>query len=76
MSGSRKFAEGRMAPFGGFVKILRGDAAMSSSSPRSGHDVTTGFTELDKLRAEHNGWSDENTPRLERIARVVKFDAR
>ena len=57
----------------GVARVLTGAAATMDRAPRSGHDVTTGFAELDRMRAEHNGWSDENPPRLERIVRVFKF---
>jgi hypothetical protein len=66
-------AANRTVHFGGLAKRLVGTAATGSVPPRSGHDVTTGFSQLDRMRAEHNGWSDENPPRLERTARLVKF---
>jgi hypothetical protein len=66
-------AAGRALRFGGIAKRLAGASATQSVPPRSGRDVTTGFSQLDRMRAEHNGWSDENPPRLERIARLVKF---
>jgi hypothetical protein len=67
---------GRNVRFGGFGKRLIGDAAKESTPPRSGYDVTSGFAELDRLRAEHNDWNEKNPPRLERVARIVKFGKR
>ena len=63
-------------PFGGVGKRVTGDIAKDSVPPRSGHDVTSGFLALDKMRAEHNGWTEENPPRLERVARVIKLGGR
>lgn len=63
---------GRPLPFGGAVKRVVGEDALVSRPPCTGRDATSGFAALDQLRAEHNGWTEENPPRLERIARVVK----
>ena len=60
-------------PFGGVVELIVGKDALQSHPPRRGSDVTSGFAALDQLRAQHNGWSEENPPRLERVAHVVKF---
>jgi hypothetical protein len=59
-------------PFGGVVQLIVGKDALHSRPPCSGRDATSGFAALDQLRAEHNGWSEKNPPRLERTARLVK----
>ena len=53
------------------ARKLIGEDVRLDRAPRSGTDVTRGFAALEKLRAMRHGWTSENPPRLERLARVV-----
>jgi hypothetical protein len=53
------------------ARKLIGEDIQFDRAPRSGTDVTRGFAALEELRAMRHGWSSENPPRLERLARVV-----
>ncbi len=56
---------------GRIARKLIGDEVCLDRAPRVGTDPSQGFAALEELRARRHGWSDENPPRLERLARVV-----
>jgi hypothetical protein len=68
---AQDLADGRASGSQRIARKLVGEDVRLDRAPRSGSDVTRGFAALEELRAMRHGWSSENPPRLERLARVA-----